>query len=165
MNEFCPTQSAIILLGVQLDSGPLRFPYKDAARPGVLFQPDSNVDMTSQILWEAHRFFASLQASAKVTVVTDFSDPITLEDEQIGTLYLATAMLAGKTDEDILSSLRKRSEVLPVLLRNMPKNRNRVPYLRAWQVMSGGLAERTEAISVADLKNLIAESTDVKNQH
>ena len=50
---------------------------------------------------------------------------------------------------------------LPVLIRNMPKDRNRLAYLKAWQVLTGALEESTKALDVHEvvkhLKSLEAD--------
>lgn len=44
---------------------------------------------------------------------------------------------------------------IPELLRNFPADRTRVAYIKAWQVLMGGLEETTKAVSVEDvLKHL-----------
>ncbi len=44
---------------------------------------------------------------------------------------------------------------IPDFLRNLPKNRQRLPYLKAWQFIMGSHTGEIEALSVNDLKERI----------
>jgi hypothetical protein len=47
---------------------------------------------------------------------------------------------------------------VPELLRRLPANRQRLPYLKAWQILMGGLEQSSKVISVEDaLRHLITE--------
>lgn len=52
---------------------------------------------------------------------------------------------------------------LPELIRSLPKERIRIPYLRAFQILMGVHLERTEALTVDELRQLVEGNTTKSN--
>jgi hypothetical protein len=87
-----------------------------------------------------------LDVARHLDIVQDYADAITTPapDAVQATLYVATlASAAGCVADPGWPSL-------PDILRAQ-KGRDRIPYLRAWQVLAGGLHLETKAIDAAEL--------------
>jgi hypothetical protein len=143
----CPTDDAVLVLGVADTRGILLFPTTSAEVPGIVFRPVSLQPMNLQIIAKANSILATNLTGREIDICQDYSDRVVLEGNVEACLYLAIVRnLPNLISSDWLN--------FPDQLRKMPKGRNRLAYLRAWQVMTGSLALKTKAIETDDLNNL-----------
>ncbi len=145
---YCPTEHAILLVGVPDAIGVLRFPVTPdyGPAPGLHFAPRPLVSIDQQLVAEASRALGT-DVALKLDLVQEFADELTLANGAKATIYLGTLV----KDAGIAAAADWRS--LPDLMRSMAKDRGRLPYLRAWQIMTGGLQLNTKALDLDVVKN------------
>ena len=148
---FCPTTRAILLLGVRVGSPAIvRVPDARCVPPGRVFTPQPLVPIDEQLIKLAQEILGA-RMHGTVSICQDYTDLVLLDPnlpsehpDAAAVLYLATCDLDGMPTDVMWPSF-------PELLRAMPKDRARLPYLRAFQVLAGGLQMTTKAIDVAEL--------------
>lgn len=148
---YCPTEQAILLLVVRTGAtGLMRLPDGFNKPPGRLFSPRPLLPIAEQLYALAAD---TLQDPARSALVLEpnYTDRVLLrpelpEDDPRATasLYLVSCELASQDVSTAWPSF-------PELLRAMPRNRARLPYLRAFQVLAGGLHLNTKAIEAQEL--------------
>jgi len=143
----CKTDVAIVLLGVANEKGFLYFPTTAPETPGIMFNPVAGQPVNLQIVSQASDFLGIELTGQTIEICQDYSDLVSLTSGNQATLYLATIRGKPELIKDDWSNL-------PDHLRAMPKNKNRIAYLRAWQVLTGSLTLNTKVIEADDLKNL-----------
>ena len=143
----CPTDNAVLVLGVADSRGILLFPTTSEEVPGLVFTPESLQPMNLQIIAKANLHLGTDLSGREIDICQDYSDRVVLGDGIEACLYLAII----RNHPDLISSDWLN---FPDQLRKMPKGRNRLAYLRAWQVMTGSLALNTKVIETDDLYNL-----------
>ena len=85
---------------------------------------------------------------ATLHVWQEYRGDIILEGKRDGSMYVARLT----ADPSSIESMPWRTwETLPSLIRSMPKDRNRLAYLKAWQVLTGALDESTKALDVNEV--------------
>ena len=148
---FCKTPVAVLLLGVKDAKGVMRFPSGpgegEARTSGLRIDVRPLVPINEQLMAAASTALATPLALA-LDVVQEFADELTLPDGQAATVYLATV------NETRAPQVQARSEwaSMPDILRGMDKDRRRLPYLRAWQILTGGLTLNTKAVEASELR-------------
>ena len=145
MHIYCPTSHAAFLAGAKDEAGVLRFPSDGALVPGVFLKVQARTPIHDQLVQSLQRYWPEL-SGGQLDVVQEFSESFTADDQHQVTLYLAT--LADKWQA------AARWASFPDLLKSMAHNRSRLPYLKAWQVLAGGLQLNTKAVDAAELKNI-----------
>lgn len=150
---YCPTEQAILLVGVPDANGVLKFPVTagTGGAPGLHFTPKALLSIDQQLVAEASRVLGR-DLSTRIDVVQEFADDVVLEGGVRATLYLGTV---GK---DLGLQADPAWEALPTMMRAMPKDRSRLPYLRAWQVLTGALTLNTKALDLDEVKKHLLES-------
>ena len=143
----CKTDVALILLGVANQKGFLIFPTTATETPGLMFSPGGAQPVNLQILSQVSDYLGLDLNGQAVEICQEYSDTVTLASGNEATLYLATI-------RDRPELIKEDWSNLPDHLRAMPKNKNRLAYLRAWQVLTGSLTLNTKVIEADDLKNL-----------
>jgi hypothetical protein len=124
----------------------MRFPQNGGALPGLVLEVAGGLPINVQLI---ELLWTHLGERIKgVDVTQAFSGEVTLPDGRQATVYLATV----NGQRELTTADGRLAPTLPEILRGMPKDRNRLPYLRAWQVLSGGLTSETKAIELDDLK-------------
>lgn len=150
MQLFCKTARAVLLLGCEAEHGPMRFPSESSELPGLVVKVIPRAPITEQLIEKASGFLGSKDLSRHVAVNQDFSDTIRIGEEDI-TLYVGTIEAQHQTAQLTWNTM-------PTLLRAMPKDRRRLPYLKAWQVLTGALSENVKAVDLEDaLKHIVPE--------
>lgn len=141
LHVYCPTETAFLLLAVRDERGLLRFPDESHdGTPGLKIDVKARLPIDEQLVAAAAK---TLDVSAvRLDIVQDFADEMPL-GTTTATLYLAEAVGVAPASA--------AWPTLPDILRKMAKDRRRLPYLRAWQVMTGGLKLNTKAVDVAEL--------------
>lgn len=141
----CPTEFAVLFVGADSGTPPLMFPVIDQALPGISFRVDSRLGINEQLLTALSNFSGQTVHGDGFDVDQRFTATVNLSGGDSATLYLARWRLPpGEFD---LSSW----QTMPEILRNMPKDRNRIGYVKAWQVLTGALSESTKAIDIRDI--------------
>ncbi len=143
MHIYCKTEYAVLLVGIPDQKNVLRFPNNGKQWPGIVFKPVALTPINEQLV-AAVQDFMGLEQAPKLEVNQEYSD-IT---EDKCTIFLATANQDGLAVNDTWQSM-------PELLRGMDRNRKRLPFLRAWQVLTGSLELNTNAVENADLEKLL----------
>jgi len=149
----CRTESAIFLVAVPDEDGVLRFP-SDFSHPFLygfhhLIKPLLPVE--PQLIEVACQGIGQ-NYGAFMQVYEDFADQISLTGDTQVTLFVGRlAHPEFRAPKTWLS--------LPDILRSMGKDRRRVAYMRALQVLTGALSLETKAVDVEEVaRHLIPES-------
>ena len=153
----CPTDVAVLLVAVPDAHGVLRLPTSgDTAAPGLIVRVQPLAPIGAQLV-EAAAAAIDLGPAAglAVDVETAFADPVTLAGGEAATLYVARVAQGAATAPASWPSV-------PEVLRAMAKNRARVPYLRAWQVLAGGLNDSVKAVDAAEVARHLRDSLENK---
>lgn len=144
----CPTEKAILLCATPDAGGVLRFPsirFDGGSRrlPGIVFAPERLVPINPQLLAAAQRVFGR-DVSLDLQVEQAYGDQMVTAAGEEATLYVATFRLGTNIVAE------KTWQSMPDILRS-EKGRGRIPFLRAWQVLSGGLHLTTKAVDAEDV--------------
>jgi hypothetical protein len=123
------------------------FPTTSQELPGIVFRPESLQPMNLQIIAKANEVLGTEFTGREIDICQEYSDRVFLAGDTEICLYLAII----RNQPSLVSSDWLN---FPDHLRKMPKGRNRLAYLRAWQVMTGSLTLNTKAIETDDLHNL-----------
>lgn len=151
----CKTDHAILLVAVRDERGVLRVPSSEAAAlPGLNFAVKPLTPINEQLVATASAFFGRNVALA-LHVWQELADELTLPSGARATLYVASL-----NDPAVVAT--SAWPVIPELLRALPATKLRLPYLRAWQVLQGGLKVDTKALDVsdADMKKYFPKDDD-----
>ena len=144
----CPTDTAILLLGLKREDGVLVFPSNSEEIPGIVATIDPSLPINPQLLELASR--RSGVHTRELSVWQEFQESVKLPSGENATLYAAKALI-------IPHSLPDHVTTLPEMLRRMPPTRNRVGYMKALQVFAGGLEEQTKAVELDEVRRYISE--------
>lgn len=141
---YCKTDNAILLVAVPDDRGVLHFPLsKDAPLPGLHLAVKALLPIFDQLTTLASTTLGQ-DVARKLHIWDEFADELTLPDGTLATLYVATL-------SEVPTASAEAWPVMPTILRSMEKNRGRLPYLRAWQILQGGLKLNTKAVDPAEV--------------
>ena len=141
----CPTSKAILLCAVDDTRGVLRCPVHGGDFPGLVFNVTPLTPINPQLMALASSFFAR-DITRHLDIEQSFADPIIQRGQEIAelTLYLARlSPAAGMVAPPEWPSI-------PDILRSL-EGRLRIPYLRAWQILAGGLQLNTKAVDAAEV--------------
>ena len=150
LQVFCKTEIAIVLVGVADEKGFLRFPSSAPETPGIMLNVRPRTSINELILAKIGDFLGSQFSAQGIDIDQEYHDSVFLSDGREATLYLAHINQHPELVSNDWSTL-------PELLRGMPQNRNRLPYLRAWQVLSGARDSKTYAIEAADALKYLSQ--------
>lgn len=148
LHLYCPTEKAVLLLAIPDEKGLFYFSYQDKELPGIWFRTKPLLPINQQLTEVAEKFLGCKGLATKMSINQQFAGKLSDKEGQEATLYLASL-------ESGLIKVKSEWTTLPRLLGQMPKNRNRLPYLLAWQVLSGALSQMTQALEVDDQLNPI----------
>jgi hypothetical protein len=140
----CRTDWAVLLFGVRANNGIWYFKRTNQNLPGFVREVKPLVNIVEQLLELVPAEFLD-ESNFRVQVQHDFSEPVLLEDKSLATLYVATT----QTQHDLDMT---QWATLPELLRAMPRNKQRVAYLKAWQILSGAAYENVKVVESSELK-------------
>ncbi len=141
----CDTPHATLLLAVECEDGLLRFPNDASFWPGLGFKVDMMLPINEQLQSAAKKYIEDQWP--KVSIWQEYSSLLQHDGVMDSTLYVAKI----RPDYSLLPSAWQSWQTLPALIRTLPKDRNRLAFLKAWQVLSGGLEESTKALDVAEV--------------
>jgi hypothetical protein len=122
---YCPSDRAILLLALQ--GSTYTFLSDVNVLPGWHFTPKPLQPIYEQLINCAQAHLPHLSPQT-IEIIDDFEESV-----ENSTLYLAKVTHTGGVS-------------LPILMRGMPKNRNRLAYLKAWQFLLGTHLDTLEAI-------------------
>ena len=126
----------------------MRFPTISPALPGIPIDVRMNMPINEQLAYCASEYLGhgALLAS-HIDVAQDFVEIFPGEDGSSMSLYVASLHFRHG-----ISDLSWPT--MPQLLRTMPSNRTRLPYLKAWQLLLGGMSGDTKVVEVEDMLKL-----------
>lgn len=151
----CRTESAVFLVAVPDEASVLRFPsdFSHAVLHGLHTQIKPLLPVGPQLMDVAIQGIGS-NFGAYLQVFEDFSDQIPL------TADVQTTLFVGRITHPEFRA-PKTWLSLPDILRSMGKDRRRVAYMRALQVLTGALSLETKAVDVEEVaRHLIPESPE-----
>lgn len=152
----CPTDTAVLIVGMRREDGLLLFPTDAGDIPGIVRKINTSLPINPQLIDMAAE--RTGMPRIEISVWQEFECTIVLPDGEPATVYAARVLQTAYTfPEDV--------KILPDILRGMPPNRNRVAYMKAMQVFSGALTESTKAIDLDEVHRHIkglAEKADTK---
>ncbi len=145
----CKTPWAVLLCAVADEGKVLRFPDQGGATPGLRFAVTPLTPINEQLVRAASSHFY-VEVGLHLQICQEFADELPgLAADAGTTLYLATlSEAAGIVAPTAWTNM-------PDLLRRLT-GRTRVPYMRAWQILAGGLTETSKVIDAADLAKALA---------
>jgi len=146
MHIYCETERAIILIGLKDVDGVFRFPTDGEGLHGLMHSVKARTPIVPQIVERVESFFAKTFAGGAVDITPDFAGKCVLASGETVTLY------AGVLRDETLKA-EQSWQTLPAVLRNMPKDKNRVAYLLALQVFAGTGQESVKAVASENLLN------------
>lgn len=133
------TDVVIFLVGILDQENVYKFPTKNVFNPGIVFRVDRSIFLNEQIICETEKHTGLEGLGLHLDIEQDFSAEVFLPNGQLATLYVGVVRdFKRKSDRSWLA--------LPEILRRMPKNKNRSAYLKAWQVLMGGLTQEVRAL-------------------
>jgi hypothetical protein len=150
MHIHCSTEHAIFLLGVFDKKKVMRFPDEGETHAGVRLQPSKSIPIDPQLLAACKKYLVDGFDNRAVSIYQEFDEVVTIPGLGETTVYL------GVVDEEAMTAPDEWA-VFPDIIRRLPKDRTRLPYLKAWQVLTGGLKLDTRAIENADLGSLLGQ--------
>src|SRR5688572_22961986 len=128
LHLYCPTAEAALLLAVV---GPtFRFPSHAGERPGLWLRVTPRTPINEQLQAAAEAALGINGLGRHLQIDQSFAQPMTFKDAQPATLYLA------RLDGELLADRGASWPTMPELFARMPRDRSRLPYLLAWQVLS-----------------------------
>ncbi|TWW12171.1 hypothetical protein E3A20_03230 [Planctomyces bekefii] len=143
-NIYCKTDRAILILGVPDDRGVLFFPSNRADElPGLHLDVKPLLPIFDQLTGLASAVLKQ-DVARSLHLFDEFADEIAINDSDKGTVFVGTLSQVTKPEGGPWA-------VMPAILRALPKTRVRLPYLRAWQILQGGLKLNTKAVDPAEL--------------
>lgn len=145
MQLTCPTTNAILLCAVNDASSVLRCPVVHSVPPGLVTEVRPVIPINVQLAELAESFFGAAVAR-HLGIEQEFADPVvaTKDESAEFTLYLA------RLHPDAAIVAPNSWPTIPQILRGL-SGRMRVPYLRAWQILAGGLQLNTKAVDAAEV--------------
>lgn len=126
----CPTVEARVVVALKCNDGIVRMHVDAEGEAGFAFTPKPLLAIAPQISEVLAAKWPQLQFDLK----HNYSDSYPTKDGNLATMYLV--MVRENHDPGHLSG---RWQAIPELLRRMNADRGRLPVLRVWQVILGGL--------------------------
>lgn len=130
MHLNCPTKKAILLVGFSSEEGVLRFPSDGKEVPGIFMDVSPLKPINEQFCERLREFAAEENVGLHLQIRQDMLIRVDLPSGEETTLFLGRYNGACKQDV-------KTWPDLSTLIKSMPKDRSRLPYLKALQALSG----------------------------
>jgi hypothetical protein len=140
LHVYCSTPKVIVLLGFFNPEKVLVFPSQNVQFPGLHFENKALVPIHDQILIYIENYFSLPSSRAQFELDPSFAEPVRMENED-ATLYLGIIKEPG-------DNLPRYLQTLPILIRGMNRDRSRLPYLKAWQALTGAREQDIRAVEV-----------------
>ena len=142
----CPTDTAILLIGLKRDDGLIVLPTDTGEIPGIVARINPSLPINPQLLDLAEK--RTGLPKIEISIWQEFQETVRLPNGDAATLYAAKSLMISQT-------LPIDVTTLPEMLRGMPSTRNRVAYMKALQVFAGGLEEETKALDLDEVRRHI----------
>ena len=139
----CATPRAHLLLAVPDAAAVLRFPGGHAPTPGIEVAVQALTPIGPQLVDAAVAALGAGIPALGVLVEQEFADALATASGA-ATLYVATLRLGSAFVAP------NHWPTMPEILRRL-KGRERIPFMRAWQVLAGGLHLNTKAVDAAEV--------------
>lgn len=120
---------AVVLVGIKNHRNIYHFPSTNSVLPGLHFAIQQRVPINEQIIARIKKETNLENIHLKIDVKQGFKEELHYQEKKIS-LYLATLT----TKENL--EPKTNWQTIPTLLKQMPKNKTRAAYLKAWQVLS-----------------------------
>ena len=140
----CPTEYAVLLVGQPQGEKPMRFPLGDEITPSLVVKANTSISINEQLIEAAAKALNLSITGQQLEIEQKFHNPLNTAIGDKATLYLGTLSADVAIDT-------KDWVTMPELLRMLPKDRNRLSYVKAWQVLTGALSESTKAVDILDV--------------
>ena len=142
---FCSTPLAILLLGIQGESGVYYFPRATLGEcPGLLLNVKPLLPIYEQLVDHARSLFVREgQALIQIAIHPETIGVLPYKGDSHASLYVGTTPSLTTTDPTW--------PTWATLMRSMPANKHRLPYLRALQVLAGLHNESIKAVVDEDI--------------
>jgi len=157
----CSTPRAVLLIAVEGPRGLFRFPNDRGDWPGLGLQVDMLNSINEQLQRRAQEFFGPW--GSRCHIWQEYSALLDRDGSAPATLYVAKIT---PKDNELDERTWAQWLTLPELVQTLPKDRNRLSYLKAWQILSGALEENTKALDVDEVARYLRslkKSPDAKS--
>ena len=145
LHVHCKTPEARLLIAVSDKKGVFRFPVNaDQIVPGLKIAVELGAPIGPQLVEVAEQYFKQQGLGLNVNIEQSYLETI---ETDVG----AVTVYAGSLDKNSDFKAPDEWPTLPELLRKMPKDKNRMAYLKALQVFSGAHTEKIKAVESKDL--------------
>ena len=147
----CQTDQALLLVALADAEGVLRFPsdFSHETFYGLHVNIKPLLPVAPQIL-EAASQALGFDVSLTMDLCQEFADEIPLSHETKTTVFVGLV-----THPEFKAPTQWLC--LPDMLRSMPKDRRRLPYLRALQILTGALSLNTKAVDLVEVAKHLLE--------
>ena len=142
MHVYAAKSNVIFLLACKDERGVLRFPTSGQPLPGLHFQPDMKLPISEQLVSLGRE-----KSGGEDTALEVEQKLVELLSHDGGeyAVYLGTSSAQAPADWF----------TMPEMIRVLPKNRVRLSYMKAWQVLSGGFEANTKVLENVDLQDML----------
>ena len=156
---YSKTNQVVLLLGVPSSQGVLSFPSTVPAQegqlPGLLFTCNGQLPINPQLVEQAESYLREEGLGIKMHIWQDYSDTLKLASGETATVFIARLDRALSDN-----SMKQGMKTMPEWIRALPKDRSRLLYVRALQVLSGGLTQETKVVELDPKKTLSQQKSD-----
>lgn len=142
LHVYCPTQKAIVLVAFLSPEKTLLFPSQNVRFPGLHLEAKPRVPIYDQILSHIEKQCQLPGLGRKFELDPSFAETVWMGNEE-ATLYFGWV-------RNLEAPLPRYLHTLPILIRGMNKDRARLPYLKAWQALSGSREQDIRAVEFKD---------------
>lgn len=143
MHIKCPTDKAVVLVGIKDANGIFRFPSQSSHTPGLFFDVNPDTPINLQIIEVIQNFLGETDLGLHLAIYQNFRGDLKLNAEKDVSLYLAVLSKINDIDPSTWPTMADH-------LRAMPIHKNRVTYMLALQVFAGGLEQQDTLIFEGD---------------
>ena len=140
LNVYCKTDAVVVLVGF-LNDKIFVFPSQNKNFPGIHFANIPLAFIDEQIIKNIEKVSGWVGINRFLSIRQDFSETIRLDDGTEATLYLATV---SKGDFALPTDWKS----FPELMQAMPKNKTRIAYIKALQVLTGASQADTKVVEM-----------------
>ena len=140
---YSKTPLNILLIGFLNEKGVYYFSSENQTFPGLHVKSSKRIPVTDIIIRKIEAQLNETIDRQKFSYWPQFHETLTVEGQE------ATLFLAKYEDPKLLTRLSWQT--FPELIRNMPKSKNRLSYLKAWQILTGAWQEEIKVLEKKDL--------------
>lgn len=130
---YCPTDHAILLLACHTNDSLLRFPIESGELPGLSLRIPGLTPI-NQLLLDRARTVLPAEVMPHLNIYQDFSERVEFNDQSKATVFLASLIHETWQPPETWPTL-------PLLIRSMGKNSNRIAYMKALQYLASSKDE------------------------